>query len=92
MPNPKDLQDLQIRQTLTPQRQLLFYSRDKSFMCTIRQGSWVLSIRVVKRALPINKVIDAEPAVIQLDCANEQEGRTTTFFLPAVEYVPAIVR
>lgn len=61
-------------------------------MCTIRQGSWVLSVRVVKGALPATKVIDAQPAILKLDCANEQEARTTTFFLPAVEYVPAIVR
>lgn len=61
-------------------------------MCTIRQGSWIWSIRVVKRALPIDKVVDAEPAVIKLECANEQENRTTEFYLPAIEYVPAIVR
>lgn len=52
----------------------------------------MLSVRVVKGALPATKVIDAEPAVLQLECANEQEGRTTTFYLPAVEYLPAIVR
>lgn len=61
-------------------------------MCTIRQGSWVLSIRVVKGALPATKVIDAKPSVLQVECANEQEGRITQFYLPAVEYVPAIVR
>lgn len=92
MPNPRDLQGLQVRQTLSPERQILFYSKDHSFMCSIRQGQWLLSLRVVRGALPITKVLEPTLEVVAVECANEQEHRTTKFFVPAVEYVPAIVR
>lgn len=92
MPNPKDLQGLQIRQTLEPSRQLLMYSPRNTFSCTIRQGQWVLSLRVVAKALPVTKQLDPSLDVIKLECANEQEHRTTSFYVPPIEYVPAIVR
>lgn len=92
MPNPKDLQGLQIRQTLEPVRQLLLYSPHNTFSCTIRQGQWILSIRVVGKALPETKQLDPSLDVIKLECANEQERRTTSFYIPPIEYVPAIVR
>lgn len=92
MPNPKDLQGLQIRQTLQPERQLLLYSPQNNFSCTIRQGQWILSVRVVKKALPVTKVLDPSIDVIKLECANEQEHRTNSFYIPPIEYVPAIVR
>lgn len=92
MPNPKDLQGLQIRQTMAPVRQLLFYSPRNTFSCTIRQGQWILSIRVVGKALPEAKQLDPSVDVIKLECANEQEKRTTSFYVPPIEYVPAIVR
>lgn len=61
-------------------------------MCSIRQGQWLLSLRVVRGALPTTKVLDASPGVVAVECANEQEHRTTKFYVPAIEYVPAIVR
>lgn len=92
MPNPKDLQGLQIRQILSPVRQLLMYSPHNNFSCTIRQGKWILSIRVVGKALPENKLLDPSLDVIKLECFNEQETRTTSFYIPPIEYVTAIVR
>lgn len=92
MPNPKDLQGLQIRQTMEPERQLLFYSPRNTYSCTIRQGQWILSVRVVGKALPETKVLDSDISVVKLECTNEQERRTTSFYIPAIEYVPAIVR
>ncbi|MNV80029.1 hypothetical protein D3C71_1736070 [compost metagenome] len=92
MPNPKDLQGLQIRQTLSPVRQLLFYSPRNTFSCTIRQGQWILSIRVVGKAMPEPKQLDPSLDVVKLECANEQEKRTTSFYIPPIEYLPAIVR
>jgi len=92
MPNPKDIQGLQIRQTMAPIRQLLMYSPFATFSCTIRQGQWILSIRVVGKALPETKQLDPSVDVIELDCYNEQEHRTTSFYVPPIEYVPAIVR
>lgn len=92
MPNPVDLQGLQIRQTLEPTRQLLFYSPFATFSCTIRQGQWILSIRVVGKALPEAKQLDPEQDVVKLECFNEQQNRTNSFYIPPIEYVPAIVR
>lgn len=92
MPNPKDLQGLQIRQTMQPVRQLLFYSPRNTYSCTIRQGQWILSIRVVGKALPEVKQLEPSLDVVKLECANEQEHRTNSFYVPPIEYVPAIVR
>lgn len=92
MPNPKDLQGLQIRQTLSPVRQLLLYSPRNTFSCTVRQGQWVLSVRVVGKALPVTRSLEPTADVIKLECSNEQEKRLNSFYVPPVEYVPAIVR
>lgn len=92
MPNPIDLQGLQIRQVLRPQRQLLFYSPQNTFSCSIKQGSWLVSIRVVKQAMPATKVLESTTDIVAVECSNEQEHRTTIFYIPPIEYVPAIVR
>lgn len=92
MPNPKDLQGLQIRQTLSPVRQLLLYSPRNTFSCTVRQGQWVLSVRVVGKALPVTRSLEPTIDVIKLECSNEQEKRLNSFYVPPVEYVTAIVR
>ena len=92
MPNPKDLQGLEIRQTLRPERQLLFYSPRNTFSCTIRQGQWLWSVRVVQKAMPVARPMDSDANVVQVECINEQEHRTTSFYVPAIEYVPVLVR
>lgn len=91
MPNPKDLQGLQLRQTLSP-RQVLFYSPQYDYTCLIRQGSKLLPLRVNKKTLPTVQALDGQPQVVRVECTNEQQNRTNLFYIPAVDYVPPLVR
>lgn len=91
MPNPADLNGLEVRQIVSGGRKLILYSPQNTFSCAIRDGSWIRPARVGNDQLPV--IVELSSAgVTRLDCTDETAHKTFIFFVPAVEYLIPLKR
>lgn len=91
MPNPDDLNGLQLRQTLGSFRQVILYSPDHTFSCLINDGSWTRPTRIGREQMP-ETISISSAGTIRFECTDESVSQTLIFFVPAVEYLVPLKR
>lgn len=91
MPNSKDLNALELRQTTSGGRRIIAFSPTNTLSCLVHDDNTLRPFRVGQNQLPV--VVDLQTtSVVRVECSDESTLDRFIFYIPYLEYLRPLKR